>query len=428
MLKFIVEFFSTPAIVVGVVALIGLIVQKKTATEVINGTLKTILGFLIIGVGAGAIVGALGPITDMFMQAFKLEGFVPFDELVVGSVAAKLGKETALILAFGFLLNVLLARITPWKYIYLTGHMLWIHAGMWAISLYSLGLSSTYIIIIGSIIQGLYTTIFPALAQPFMRKITNSDDIAFGHGQTLLNVLGAILAKPLGNAEDSAENVKVSDQWSFFRDMAISMSIILLIIAIPAALIAGPEYVENNLSNGQNYMLFTLLKALGFTAGVLVLLQGVRMFIAEVVPAFQGIALKIVPGAKPALDVPVIFPYAPNSLIIGLIVGTVAQAAAIALLWIVKWPIPIPSMIVAFFASGAGAIFANSVAGRRGAIFGGFFWSFAGFILSSWAYKIQLFGDLAALGAAGVGFVVPDGIFIGALIRLIGIVFGLGPS
>jgi len=425
-LKFIVEFFSTPAIVVGVVALVGLLAQKKSATEVINGTVKTTLGFLIIGVGAGAIVGALGPITEMFLQAFHLEGFVPFDELVVGSVAAKLGRETSLILAFGFVLNVLFARITPWKYIYLTGHMLWVHAGMWAISLYALGLSSTAIIVIGSIIQGLYTTIFPAMAQPFMRKIVGNDELAFGHGQTLLNVLGAVLARLFGKPEASAEDVKVAEGWGFFRDMAISMSIILLIVTIPAALFAGPAYVEKNLSGGQNYLLFALLKALGFTSGVLVLLQGVRMFIAEVVPAFRGFAQRIVPGARPALDCPVIFPFAPNSLMIGLIAGTVAQVVAIALLWALRWPIPIPSMIVAFFASGSGAIFANSVAGRRGAIFGGFFWSFAGLILASWAYKVSLFGDLASLGASGIGFIVPDGIAIGALIRLVGMAFGLG--
>ncbi|MEW6047537.1 MAG: PTS ascorbate transporter subunit IIC, partial [Bacillota bacterium] len=302
MLEFIVEFFSTPAIVIGVVALVGLIVQRKSFSEVLSGTVKTMLGFLILGVGAGAIVSSLDPITKMFMQAYNLQGFVPFDELVVASVAAKLGRETALILAFGFLVNVILARVTPWKYIYLTGHMLWIHAGAWAIVLHTLGLSSTAIVVLGSVVQGLYTTLFPAMAQPFMRRITGTDDVAFGHGQTLLNVLGAVIAKPFGNPRDSAEEVAVSDRWSFFRDMAISMSIIMLIVSIPAALVAGPEYIEKNLSGGQNYLIFSILKALGFTAGVLVLLQGVRMFIAEMVPAFRGIATSIVPGAKPALD------------------------------------------------------------------------------------------------------------------------------
>lgn len=426
MLQFIVSFFTTPAIVIAVVALIGLLVQKKPASDIISGTIKTTLGFLILNIGAGAIVAALDPITKMFMQAYHLEGFVPFDELVVGSVAAKLGRETALILGLGFLINLLLARFTPWKYIYLTGHMLWIHAGCWAIALNNLGLPSTAIIILGSIIQGLYTTLFPAMAQPFMRKITGSDEVAFGHGQTLLNVLGALIAKPFGNPEDSAENIQISEKWSFFRDMAISMSLIMLIVAIPAALIAGKSFVEQELSGGQNYLIFSLLTALKFTGGVLVLLQGVRMFIAEMVPAFHGIATKVVPGAKPALDCPVIYPYAPNSLIIGLISGSIGQVLAILLIAALKWPVPIPSMIVAFFASGSAAIFGNAVAGRKGAWIGGFFWSFAGFLLSSWAMQVKLFGDLSALGAIGVGFVVPDGIAIGALIRAIGALVGVG--
>jgi ascorbate PTS system EIIC component len=86
--------------------------------------------------------------------------------------------------------------------------------------------------------------------------------------------------------------------------------------------------------------------------------------------------------------------------------------------------VPIPSMIVAFFASGSGAIFGNAMAGRRGAVIGGFFWSFAGFLLASWAYNIKLFGDLGSLGATGVGFVVPDAIVIAAVIKFFLWLFG----
>jgi PTS system ascorbate-specific IIC component len=141
------------------------------------------------------------------------------------------------------------------------------------------------------------------------------------------------------------------------------------------------------------------------------------MFIGEIVPAFRGIAQRVVPSAKPALDCPVLYPYAPNSLIIGLVTGTIAQALAITLIIILGLPVPIPSMIVAFFASGSGVIFGNALAGRRGAIFGGFFWSFAGFLLASWAYYIGLFGNLEGIGAAGVGFVVPDAIVIAAVVK-----------
>ncbi|WP_293785004.1 PTS transporter subunit IIC, partial [uncultured Aeromicrobium sp.] len=147
---------------------------------------------------------------------------------------------------------------------------------------------------------------------------------------------------------------------------------------------------------------------LGFTAGMLILLYGVRMLIAEIVPAFEGIARRIIPSAKPALDVPVIFPFAPNALVIGLISGVIGQVVGMALLAAVGWPVPIPSMIVAFFACGAAAIFANATGGWRGAWAGGFLWGFLGWILISYAYEFEVFGDLSAMGAQGLGFTVPD--------------------
>jgi PTS system ascorbate-specific IIC component len=426
-LNIVTEFFGTPAVVLGLVAFIGLIVQRKPAKDVFVGTLKTVLGFLIMLVGIGALITALIPVSELIFAAYGLEGFFPQDEAVVAAVAPVLGRETALILAFGFLANVILARITPWKYIYLTGHMLWIHAGVWAITLHVMGLDTLWVVIIGSIVQGLYTTLFPAWAQPFMRKITGGDTIGFGHGQTLLNVVAGYLGRFVGNPEQSAEDVKMPSGLDFFRDMSVSMSIIMLLVAVPAVIIAGPDYVQENLSGGQNYIVFALLQALGFTAGVLVLLQGVRMFIADLVPAFKGIADRVIPGAVPALDCPVIYPFAPTALLIGLVTGTIAQLVAIGLIILIGWPVPLPNMIGAFFASGSGAIFGNATGGIRGAILGGFLWCFLGWLLGAWAYDVQLFGDLASLGAVNIGFLVPDGIVVAGLLRLIGLPFGLTP-
>ncbi len=51
----IVEFFvnvlSTPAILVGLVALLGLALQGKPVEDLIRGTLKTIVGFLVLSAG-----------------------------------------------------------------------------------------------------------------------------------------------------------------------------------------------------------------------------------------------------------------------------------------------------------------------------------------------------------------------------------------
>ncbi|MFH5978336.1 PTS transporter subunit IIC, partial [Clostridium perfringens] len=86
---------------------------------------------------------------------------------------------------------------------------------------------------------------------------------------------------------------------------------------IIVALAAGPAYVEQNLSNGQNFLVFSMIQAITFAGGVYVILAGVRLILGEIVPAFRGIAMKLVPNAKPALDCPVVFPYAPNAVLIG---------------------------------------------------------------------------------------------------------------
>jgi len=430
MLEFLVEFFGTPAIVLGTIALIGLLIQRKAAGAVISGTLKTILGYLIMVAGAVTIVGALGPVTTMFTEAFGITGFVTYDEGVVAAVSAAtpaLAREIALVILFGFIIHLILARVTPWKYVYLTGHMIWIHAGAFAILFHTLGFPTLWVVILASIVDGIYMTTFPAMIQPFMRMVTGTDDIAFGHGQTLLNVLCAIAGKPpLGNPKVSAEEIKVPEGLAFFRDMAISMSLVMLIVAIPAALLMGPGRVEAELSAGKHWLIFAILQALGFTAGVLVLIQGVRMLIAEIVPAFKGFADAIIPGARPALDCPVIYPYAPMSLLIGMVIGVIAQFIAMVILGAIGWPVPLPSMIVAFFASGSGAIFGNATGGRRGAIIGGFLWSFVCFFMVSYAYMAKIFGDLGALGAVGLGFTCPDAIVPAIIIKWIATLFGVG--
>lgn len=435
-IQVIIELIQLPAIVLGLIALIGLVIQGKSTSEVIVGTVKTILGLLIMSVGIGALINALVPIQAMFeagVPAGGFETFVTFDEAVVGAVQAanqaNIGAAIAWTMLFGFIFHLVLARITPFKYVYLTGHMIWIHAGAFAILFHSFGLSLFWTVLLASIVDGLYMTLAPALAQPIMRKIVGNDTIAFGHGQTLLNMLGAWVGKLIGDPEDSAEKMEMKDSLSFFRDMAISISLIMILVAYVAVVLAiiqiGIDGVHENISGGQNWFVFTLLQALGFTAGVLVLLQGVRMLIAEIVPAFKGVAEKLIPGAKPALDCPVIYPFAPNSLIIGLISGTIGQVVGMVVLALISWPVPLPSMIAAFFASGAGAIFGNATGGRRGAWAGGFLWGFVGWLMISFAYKFQVFGDLAGMGAIDLGFTVPDAIVPGIVIWLIAKLFGV---
>ncbi|WP_053415201.1 PTS ascorbate transporter subunit IIC [Viridibacillus arvi] len=417
MLEFIIQLLTTPAIMLGLVALIGLLIQRKAFGDVIKGTFKTILGILILSAGAGIIVDYITPFSEMFTQAFNLTGVVPFDEAVIGALSEnvnEIARNTSLILAFGFVVNIILARFTPFKYIYLTGHMLWIMSGALAWAFYDLGYSTTEAVLWGSLIQGLVLVLFPALAQPVMRKVTGNNEIAYGHLTTSGVVLSAYVGKVFGNASKDSEEVKMPKGLEMFKDTAISISAVMLILYLVTTLVAGPEFVST-LSGEQNWLVFSIIQAFGFTAGVLVLLQGVRMFLGEIVPAFRGVAVKLVPGAKPALDVPVIFGFAPTALMLGFVFSVIGMIIGMFVSKAFGTVIPLPSIIGGFFTGGAAGIFGNALGGRRGAMVSGVVY---GLVLTiPVALFYPLFG-LEEYGISGIALLVPDGIIVLTLLKI----------
>lgn len=42
------------ALIMGLVALIGLLLQKKSAVDTISGTVKTVIGFMVFNIGSNA--------------------------------------------------------------------------------------------------------------------------------------------------------------------------------------------------------------------------------------------------------------------------------------------------------------------------------------------------------------------------------------
>ena len=71
-IDFIVNVLSTPAILVGLVALLGLVLQKKPIEELVKGTLKTIVGFLVLSAGASFLQsGSLLAFGEIFNYAFS---------------------------------------------------------------------------------------------------------------------------------------------------------------------------------------------------------------------------------------------------------------------------------------------------------------------------------------------------------------------
>lgn len=402
MLSLILDILGTPAMILGIIAMIGLMLQKKSAGQVFAGSLKTALGMLVLSAGAGLIVSEILPFVDLFTKVFNLSGFATSSEAVVGAMQTSvpiIASTSALIMAIGFLVNVLLARITPLKYIFLTGHMMWISSVALSYSLYVAKFSEPMIIILGSLLQGIILTLLPAIAQPMVRNITGTNSIAMGHLTTLGTTASAQVGKLLGDKSKSAEDIKLPESLDFFKDTSVSVSLVMTIFYLIVVIAAGPKVVSEYAGN-QNFIVFGLLKAMGFAAGVLILLQGVRMFLGELVPAFKGIADRLVPGAIPALDVPALFGFAPNSLMIGFVTAIVGMIIGMFVSSAVFKVTPLVSIIGAFFTGGVAGIMGNSTGGRRGSVISGLTYGFLLIFLSGFLYTIF---DFSAIGVVGVG-------------------------
>lgn len=414
------DILGTPAILIGLFALVGLLLQRKSSAEVVSGTMKTVMGFLIIGAGATVLIGSLDVFGKMFDHAFNVQGVIPNNEAIVAAAQSEFGTSTALIMVFGMITNIILARITPFKFIFLTGHHTLFMACLLAVTLSVGGLEGPVLILVGSILLGSFMVLFPALLQPYVKEITGSDDFAIGHFGSIGYFVSAKVGKWFGNKEHTTEQIKVPKSLGFLRDTSVAVSLTMTLFFIVVALFAGQGFIEENLSGGSNFLVFSFIQAITFAAGVYIILAGVRMLIAEIVPAFQGVADKLVPNTKPALDCPTIFPFAPNAVIIGFLFSFLAGLLSMFLLPGLGLSVIVPGLVPHFFTGAAAGVFGNITGGRRGAMLG----AFANGLIISFipAILLVLLGDI---GFQGTTFGDSDFGIVGTLILSVMKLLGL---
>ncbi|MFE1975400.1 PTS ascorbate transporter subunit IIC, partial [Streptomyces hygroscopicus] len=364
------DVFREPSVIVGLIALLGLVLQRKSLSDTIKGTTKAFVGFLVLAAGAGVVSDALTPFGDMFQHAFGVQGVVPNNEAIVGKVLTDYGSQAALIFFFGMVVNVLLARFTRFKFIYMSGHVALYLAAMIAVILIANGFSSWQAVLWGALAQGLITTLSPALVQPWMRKATKNDNVALGHTGNFGIATSGLVGKLFGNPEKSTEDLKIPKGLGFLRDTTVVIASSMGVIYLLVTLVAGQGYVEDKLSDGQWYLLWAVMQAGKFAAGVFIILAGVRVVLAEIIPAFKGISEKLVPNARPALDVPIVFTFAPNAVLIGFLSSFVGGLIGMGVLVAVGGTIIIPGIVAHFMTGAASGVLGNATGGRRGAVLG----------------------------------------------------------
>ena len=366
------------ALIVGIISFVGLVLQKKTTEQVISGTAKTIIGFMIFNIGSAAIGSIVGNFTKLFNNGFGIDGVTTQVEVATGMALNTYGTEVAMVVLVGFVANLLFAKFTPFKAIFLTGQHFLYFACVLALVFIAHGFNSLWTILFGGIVLGLCGAALPTIAQPFMRKITGDDSIAMGHfntiGYALAGCIGKLFAK--SKEKDDAKEIKLPKFFSLFRDFVFSIAlfmVVLFYIAVFANVFTGQLEFVTKMSGNDVWFIYPLLQGLQFAAAMSVLIYGVRQFIAEITAAFVAISEKYIPDSKPAVDCPAIFPYAPTAVVIGFVGSFLGGLFAMFLMVLFKSPvIMIPAAGICFFSGGTSGVFGNAYGGWKGALAGSF--------------------------------------------------------
>lgn len=366
------QIFREPAIFLGIIALVGLLIQRKPASDTIKGTLKTIIGVVILTQGTTILVNSILPLSNAFNLMYKVQGVAEIKPMGTDNFLATYGSQIGLAMVLAFLINLIVARFTKIKNVFLTGHMLFWFPFIFVACAVEMGLKGSSIVILATIATAIYIIITPALIRPFVKNVTGDDSFTLGHPTVGLSLISGFIGKLFGDKSKSTEDIKFPKQLDFLKEITITSSLVMFIVYLVVGLILGGAQVAKVYSADKNLVVFSVMQGVLFGAGLTVLLTGVRMMLAEIIPAFKGISDKVIPNAIPALDCPIIFPYAPNAVIIGFLVSMVTSVITLFILGkagVFQYAV-LPLTITCFFEIGTAAVIGNGTGGLRGAILG----------------------------------------------------------
>ena len=102
------EIFGQGAIFLALIAMIGLILQKKSFSEIVRGTLMTAIGFFVLNTGTGLITGSS---IDGIATAFNTVMPQAVESTTV-DIGGEFGTEIGIVMIVAFAINVIFARFT----------------------------------------------------------------------------------------------------------------------------------------------------------------------------------------------------------------------------------------------------------------------------------------------------------------------------
>ena len=434
------NFFSTYILrqapwMIGFITMIGYILMRKKWYDVLSGTLKAIIGMLILNVGSGGLTSNFRPILAGLKDRFNLTAAVidPYygQNAVTAGVEETFGagfSQVMVLLLIAFIVNILLVRfnkITKCRSLFTTGHVQFQQAATayWLIlfalpGLWQDGVKTVPMMVVMSIILGAYWAVGSNLTVKPMQELTDGAGFAIAHQQMFGIRLGYILADKLfgtNGGKRKKEIKKVGDLelpgfFSIFNENMVCTAILMTVFfGIIMVIIGKPFFVDQGkLKEADSFVMYILNTTLNFAVYLAILQLGVRTFVTELTASFQGIADKLLPASVPGVDCAVCYGFGDaNAVTFGFLAGLAGQLVAIITLVVMKSPVLIIcGFVPVFFDNATIGLVANEKGGLKACLvipfFSGLIQVFGSAFIAGWVGMAQYGGYLGMFDWATV--------------------------
>ena len=406
------NIFTKPQYFVGLIVLVGYLLLGRKWYDALAGFIKAVVGYMILNVAAGGLVSNFRPVLAALGDRFGLQAAVidPYFGQAAAEAALKsAGHATGLTVQ----VLVIFRKLTKVRTVFITGHIM-VQQSATATWLMALALGDNvnqlqFVILLG-IVLGVYWAVAANLTVEATQELTEGGGFAIGHQQMFgVWLVDKLAPKFSGKNDKKIEDLELPGFLSIFKESIVATSILMIVFFGAILLVLGKDYLVGvngqeltvaaskfkmtTLKGTDDFFFYILQTALTFTVYVQILQLGVRLFVAELSEAFQGISNKLLPGSMPAVDCAAVYGFgSPNAVTVGFLFGVLGQIVAILGLIVFKSPVLIiTGFVPVFFDNATFAVYANHKGGLRAAS-----------ILSFLSGLIQVLGGAVAAGAFGL--------------------------
>ena len=405
------NIITQPAYFIGLIVLIGYILLKKPWYDVLAGTIKAIVGYLILTVGSGGLVSNFRPVLVGLKDRFQLDAMVidPYfgQNAVTAGVEEVFGRtfgQVMILVLIAFIFNIVLVALKKWtkfRAIFTTGHVQVQQAStaFWLILFCFPTLGDTPVLLIMALLLGLYWAAGTNLTVEITQDLTDGAGFSIAHqqmfGLKLFSWLSEKMNKSGKRQSKRLEDLQLPGFLSIFNENMVATSILMTLFFGTILLLLGKPYLieAKFLAEGKSFLFYILTTCLNFAVYLAILQLGVRTFVGELTQSFQGISQRLLKGAVPGVDCAVSYGFgSPNAVTIGFLFGALGQFLAIGALILLKSPtLVIAGFVPVFFDNATIAVFANNKGGLKAAML----WPFV-------AGLMQVFGSALIAGWVGM--------------------------